>query len=469
MADACERVIAIVDGTQVAPERAAHVRPGRLRERDRHRRDRPGGPSASVARARRRGGHRRGRADGARRRRYARSTCGAIRRRRRERLVTTMAAVDIGAQSGRVVVGRLDGERLAIEEVHRFPNVPVHAAGACTGTSCSCTSRCSRASPRPPASRRDRFGRHRHMGRRLRPARQRRHAARQNPVHHRDRRTEGVMDRVFADGAGARALRAHGDPAAADQHDLPARRSGRCRRRAPSKRRTGSCSSPTCSTSGSAAWRVCERTNASTTQCLDPHTGTWATDLLERLGIPAAPFREIVEPATVLGRLRDEVAERTGLGDTRVAVPGTHDTASAVAAVPFRDPGAAYISAGSWSLVGVELAEPLITDEGFAANLTNEGGVGGTTRLLRKRRRSLAAARMPQHWAAEGRDVDVPGAHRRRRGCAAAAVVHRSRTIRGSSRPAISRPRSRRSAWRPASLSRQARGRSPAAFSRASH
>jgi rhamnulokinase len=86
-----------------------------------------------------------------------------------------------------------------------------------------------------------------------------------------------------------------------------------------------------------------------------------------------------------------------------VAVPGTHDTASAVAAVPFRDPGSAYVSAGSWSLVGVELAEPLITDEGFAANVTNEGGVGGTVRLLKNVDGLWLLHECRNAWAAEGR------------------------------------------------------------------
>jgi rhamnulokinase len=148
---------------------------------------------------------------------------------------------------------------------------------------------------------------------------------------------------------------------------------------------------------------ACELTNASTSQCLDARAQAWATDLLARLGIPAEPLRELVPSCTVLGPLRDEVAERTGLRHTLVSAPGTHDTASAVAAVPFRDPRAAYISAGTWSLVGVEVAEPLITDETFAANLTNEGGVGGTTRLLRNVDGLWLLHECRNAWAAAGR------------------------------------------------------------------
>ncbi|MBL6713019.1 MAG: rhamnulokinase, partial [Pirellulales bacterium] len=131
-----------------------------------------------------------------------------------------------------------------------------------------------------------------------------------------------------------------------------------------------------------------ERTNASTTQCFDPQTGDWAVELVERLGIPRRVFGPIVDPGTDLGPLRNEVAEETGLSDVRVVLPGTHDTASAVAAVPAISPPAArpdwcYISLGTWALVGAELDRPLVTPECLAHNFTNEAGVSGTTRLLK--------------------------------------------------------------------------------------
>ncbi|MFM1903540.1 MAG: Rhamnulokinase [Planctomycetota bacterium] len=131
-----------------------------------------------------------------------------------------------------------------------------------------------------------------------------------------------------------------------------------------------------------------ERTNASTTQCFDPQTGDWAWELIERLGIPAKVFGPIVDPGTDLGSLRPEVAEETGLSAVRVVLPGTHDTASAVAAVPATSPPSArpdwcYISLGTWALVGAELDRPLVTPECLAHNFTNEAGVSGTTRLLK--------------------------------------------------------------------------------------
>jgi rhamnulokinase len=131
-----------------------------------------------------------------------------------------------------------------------------------------------------------------------------------------------------------------------------------------------------------------ERTNASTTQCYDPRTNDWAFAMLERFGLPRGVFGPLAEPGTNLGGLRSDVAAETGLAGVRVVIPGTHDTASAVAAVPAADPPSGrpdwcYVSLGTWALVGAELDRPLVTPECLARNFTNEGGVGGTTRLLK--------------------------------------------------------------------------------------
>jgi rhamnulokinase len=131
-----------------------------------------------------------------------------------------------------------------------------------------------------------------------------------------------------------------------------------------------------------------ERTNATTSQCFDPRANDWAFAMLERFGLPRRIFGPVIEPGTDLGPLRPEVAAETGLQAARVLVPGTHDTASAVVAVPAAEPPSSrpdwcYVSLGTWALVGVELDRPLVTPECRALNFTNEGGVGGTTRLLK--------------------------------------------------------------------------------------
>jgi len=125
-----------------------------------------------------------------------------------------------------------------------------------------------------------------------------------------------------------------------------------------------------------------EWTNASTTQLAQPHTRTWSEALLQRLGLPQRLFLPPVPPGTVLGPLRGEVARAVGQ-EILVVAPCTHDTASAVAAVPAEGDSWAYISSGTWSLVGLEQAQPVLSPQALAMNLTNEAGLDGTIRLLK--------------------------------------------------------------------------------------
>lgn len=126
-----------------------------------------------------------------------------------------------------------------------------------------------------------------------------------------------------------------------------------------------------------------ERTIASTTQLYNPRTGDWAWELIEKLGLSKGLFGSISDAGSVLGNVSAEVAVETGLKGTKVVLPGSHDTASAVAAVPAEGEDWAYISSGTWSLVGIETPKPVVTSEALAENLTNEAGVKGTTRLLK--------------------------------------------------------------------------------------
>ena len=130
-----------------------------------------------------------------------------------------------------------------------------------------------------------------------------------------------------------------------------------------------------------------EHTFASTSQCYDAASCTWASDLLDAIGVPSSIFERIVQPGDrePLGTLNKIVAQATGLpGSTRLSAVASHDTASAVVAVPMTDPlTSAYISSGTWSLVGLELNAPVRTPEALAANFTNEAGIEGTTRFLK--------------------------------------------------------------------------------------
>jgi rhamnulokinase len=132
--------------------------------------------------------------------------------------------------------------------------------------------------------------------------------------------------------------------------------------------------------------RVAEFTDATTSQCVNPATRNWAVDLLGKFDLPPGIFPEIVPPGTEIGRLRESVSARTGLGRIKVIAPPSHDTASAVAAIPTANTGKttwAYISSGTWSLMGVETQNALLSDRVLQLNLTNEGGIDGTFRLLK--------------------------------------------------------------------------------------
>ena len=132
--------------------------------------------------------------------------------------------------------------------------------------------------------------------------------------------------------------------------------------------------------------RVAEFTIASTSQCLNPLTRNWATGLLKKFGLPAHIFPKVVPPGTKLGVLRPRLADRTGLHKVNVVAPPTHDTASAVAGVPTANTGKAnwaYISSGTWSLMGAEVNHASLSARTQELNLTNEGGLDGTYRLLK--------------------------------------------------------------------------------------
>jgi len=152
-----------------------------------------------------------------------------------------------------------------------------------------------------------------------------------------------------------------------------------------------------------------ERTNASTTQLYDVRARTWSVDLASRVGIPPRILPPLRDPGSTLGTLLPEVAAEVGLPPTTpVVAVGSHDTASAVVGVPFADRDhAAYISSGTWSLVGVELDEPVLTEEAREADFTNEGGVDGTIRFLRNVSGLWVLSEALRTWAGAGRELDL--------------------------------------------------------------
>jgi rhamnulokinase len=148
---------------------------------------------------------------------------------------------------------------------------------------------------------------------------------------------------------------------------------------------------------------VTELTNASTTGLFDVRRRAWSNELIGALGLAGELFAPIVEPGDVIGQLTGQAQAATGLGpDTLVVAVGSHDTASAVAAVPATGPDFAYISSGTWSLVGVETATPVLTEASQAANFTNELGVGGRVRYLKNVMGLWLLTECQRAWAAQG-------------------------------------------------------------------
>ncbi|MGB0409438.1 MAG: rhamnulokinase [Opitutales bacterium] len=148
-----------------------------------------------------------------------------------------------------------------------------------------------------------------------------------------------------------------------------------------------------------------ERSIASTSQLYNPNSRDWDYELIEKLGIPRRLFKKISDPGTVLGKLQDKVKQRTGLKDVNVITVGGHDTASAVAAVPSQSPTPAYLSSGTWSLLGMELPEPVIREDSLADGFTNEIGLNNTVRFLKNICGLWLIQQTKDYWQAGGEDV----------------------------------------------------------------
>ena len=155
------------------------------------------------------------------------------------------------------------------------------------------------------------------------------------------------------------------------------------------------------------ARQVAERTNASTTGLLGVTTGQWDDALIARLALPRRLFPELVDSGTSLGPLLPAVAATVG-GHLSVTAVGSHDTASAVVAVPAASDDFAYISCGTWGLVGVELERPVLTEESRLANFTNEGGVDGRVRFLHNVMGLWLLSESVRTWEAAGETIDLP-------------------------------------------------------------
>jgi rhamnulokinase len=293
-----------------------------------------------------------------------------------------LLAFDLGAESGRAILGHFDGDRFRLEVAHRFGNGPVRTLDALHWDALRLYSemlagmrRCAVEHGGVDSVGVDTWGvDFALLGRGG--------AMLGNPRHYRDPHTETVMDEAFRRVPRAEVFRQTGIQFMRFNTLFQLLALQRDR-------------SPLLDAAESLLFmpdlfhywftgvKVNEYTDASTGQLIDPHTRGWARGLIRAFGLPEKVFGTLVPPGTVLGPLRPAVAAETGLTAVPVVAPATHDTAAAVAAVPAGNTSWAYISSGTWSLMGVEVAQPLVNDQAQAFNFTNEGGVDKTVRLLK--------------------------------------------------------------------------------------
>ena len=151
--------------------------------------------------------------------------------------------------------------------------------------------------------------------------------------------------------------------------------------------------------------KACEFTNATTTQCYNPRERAWSQPLLDALGIPSHIFPEVVQPGTVLGTVLPDIAEETGCGAVPVIAPACHDTGSAVAAVPADAQRFAWISSGTWSIMGAEANDPIVNAQSLKYNFTNEGGVNGTWRFSKNIMGLWLVQECRRTWARAGEEL----------------------------------------------------------------
>lgn len=294
-------------------------------------------------------------------------------------------AIDLGASSGRAILGTLDGT-LELREIHRFPNAGVEdGAGTLRWDFDRLWANiregirlAAESAPGPVSSIGvDTWGVDYGLldaeGRLIEP-----------PVHYRDSRTDGMMAKVFEtvprrDVFGTTGIQF------IQLNTLYQIVSHARTGRETLERARVLLMIPDVFNYLMTGVAKSEFTDATTTQFFDPRAHDWARDMLAKLDVPTHMLPEIVPPGTVLGPMLPELASELGIAEPPVVIaPACHDTGSAVAAVPATgEQPWAYLSSGTWSLMGTEIAEPIINDDVLAANFTNEGGVDGTFRFLK--------------------------------------------------------------------------------------
>ena len=291
-------------------------------------------------------------------------------------------AFDLGAESGRAMLALFDGERIILHEAHRFANVPVRVLNSLHWDTLRLFDDMKIGLQKIALEHHDIMGigvdtwgvDFALLGRD--------DELLGNPFHYRDARTQGMMARVFEkvpreivfEQTGVQfmeinslyqlyAMQLHNAPALEHAHTFLLM--------------------PDLFNFWLTGYTACEFTDATTTQCFDPRVKNWAYPLLQALEIPTDIFPQIILPGTVLGSLHKNLADELGIENVVVIAPACHDTGSAVAGAPLQNENVAWLSCGTWSILGANVSEPIINAASLQYNFTNEGGVNDTFRLCK--------------------------------------------------------------------------------------
>jgi rhamnulokinase len=314
-------------------------------------------------------------------------------------------AVDLGAESGRVMLGRFDGERFSLAEAHRFASLPVRlpdglhtdvlriwveikrglalgvrqAGGAVEGVGVDAWG--------VDFALLDKQG-----------------ALLANPFHYRDERTDGMLEEAFRRMSAADIFANTGiqfmqintlyQLLAMSLHKSPLLDVAE-----------KFVTIPDLFNYWLSGEITNEFTNATTTQCFDPRKRDWAIPVLQAMGIPARLFGPVTDSGTPIGDLLPYIAEETGASGVRIVVPACHDTGSAVVAVPAQRRDFAWISSGTWSVMGAEVPEPQVSEKALQYNFTNEGGVFGTWRLSKNIMGLWLVQECRREWSRQGEQL----------------------------------------------------------------
>ena len=314
-------------------------------------------------------------------------------------------AVDLGAESGRVMIGSVTDEKLVLEEIHRFENGPIRENDSLkwdfdkliseikAGISKAAKAAGGKVAGIGVDSWGVDFGLLNDTGELI-----------ENPYHYRDSRTNGMMDKAFEllskreiyENTGLQFMQFN------SVYQLLAMRLADSPALAKAKNLVFMADLVSYFLSGEI---FAEYSLASTSQFMDMRTGRWSEEILDRLSLPVDILPKVVKPGTIVGRLTPEVQKELGCGPVPVIAIGSHDTASAIAGVPAGRSNWAYLSSGTWSLMGVEIPKAIINDKTFEYEFTNEGGIENTIRLLKNIMGLWLVQECRRQWQEEGNDL----------------------------------------------------------------